>query len=62
MKTAPKDRPILILVEGSWIEAQWYHPDYLDKGRYAPVSLPSHGCGCCAEEDPEPEAWAELPT
>lgn len=67
MKLAPKDRPILLLIDSCWIEGSWntqvttqgysYGP-----GRWEVVSLQSHGCGCCSGDDPEPEAWAEPPT
>jgi len=51
MSAAPRDgTSILILVDGTAVQASWYA-----------ASLPSHGCGCCAEDDPEPTAWMPLP-
>lgn len=26
-----------------------------------PVTLASHGCGCCGEKDPEPTLWIAIP-
>ena len=26
-----------------------------------PISLASHGCGCCGKDDPEPTLWIAIP-
>ena len=67
MTNAPKDRQILLLIDDCWIEAGWDNETRADgykygDGKWSPVGLPSHGCGCCSYEDPEPTAWSELPT
>lgn len=62
IETAPKDgTSILIYIEDSWFEAAWdtEHPKHPNK--WVTPWLPSHGCGCCAEPDPEPTYWAPLP-
>lgn len=67
MHTAPRDGThILLHIDGQWLEG-WlqerrtvngdiYGPSYWDV-----ASVPSHGCGCCAYDNPEPTAWAPLP-
>lgn len=56
MSTAPKDRAILLRVNHTWIEGCWCD------GEWQVESLPSHGCGCCADRNDEPEGWLELPS
>lgn len=63
IETAPKDGThILLHVDGSVIEGWWYQPNY-DGGvaDWNVESVPSHGCGCCSEENPDPIAWMPLP-
>lgn len=60
IKTAPKDGTLILLhyPKGGWIEGRWA----VKEGMWEPIRLLSHGCGCCADSDPEPNAWAPLPT
>lgn len=61
--TIPKDRPVLLKIRGQWIEARWIFDEKFPEDNYwDKTHLHSHGCGCCAGKDPEPDAWAELPT
>jgi hypothetical protein len=60
--TAPKDGShILLLIDGQAIEGWWYVPTWEAEPEWTTVSLDSHGCGCCAKEDPEPTHWVALP-
>lgn len=62
MNKAPKDRPILLKIEGEWIEGEWIEGKWQeDDGKWFVVTLPSHGCGCCSDKNKEPTGWAELP-
>ena len=57
----PKDgTAILLLVEGKAIQAAWCNPSW-GEGFWEVVSLPSHGCGCCSDNNEEPTAWHPLP-
>lgn len=63
--TAPKDRPIILFVDGSAIEGEWNNQICADGSRWGPgrweyVGLPSHGCGCCSSEDPDPTNWLDF--
>jgi hypothetical protein len=60
IKTAPKDKPILLLMEGYAIEGAWDDDEWFD--RWEPVSLDCHGCGCCGATPAEPTHWLPLPT
>lgn len=62
MDDAPKDRPILLLIEDSWIEAFWHqNKKYNPNGSWSIASFSSNGCGCCSGINDDPVAWAELP-
>lgn len=61
IKTAPKDKPILLhFPDEGWIEAEWYESANLS-GYWDVISMPSHGCGCCSYKDPDPDFWLPLP-
>lgn len=60
MDEAPKDRPILLLIDDNWVEGEWYqYKEY--PGSWSKASFNSDGCGCCSSSNGEPTAWAELP-
>lgn len=64
--SAPKDRSVLLFVEDSVIEASFIEQVDIAGERYGdgywlPVSLSTHGCGCCASELERPVAWMPLP-
>lgn len=67
MKTAPKDKPVLLNIENCAIEGQWDNETTTDgsysygPGKWTVVSLSSHGCGCCAGDNDDPTGWAPLP-
>lgn len=67
LRTAPRDGThVLLHIDGQWVEGWWqeligsngmaYGLPYWDVAR-----VPSHGCGCCSYDNPEPTAWAPLP-
>lgn len=64
MSSCPLDRPVLLKIEGHWIEGQ-FNPEGEDdnswNSRWSVISLPSHGCGCCMTANEKPTAWQELP-
>ena len=68
IETAPKDGTHVILwIEGSAIEGQWDSQTRNDGTSYGPgtwevLILPSHGCGCCSNENDPPTHWMPLPT
>lgn len=56
IETAPKDgTPVIVLVDGVAIEGR--HREY----GWSYAALNSHGCGCCADGDPDPTHWMPLP-
>jgi hypothetical protein len=56
IETAPKDGAwVICLVGGDAIEG------VMRNGRWNYISLNSHGCGCCGDDDPEPTHWMPLP-
>jgi hypothetical protein len=56
ISTVPKDgSAILLLIDGNAIEGQW------EGHFFSVVSLPSHGCGCCSDNNPLPTGWHPLP-
>ena len=58
IETAPKDgTKILLLVEGVAIEGGW-SSKYKE---WKVVNVSSHGCGCCAGRNGEPQGWMKLP-
>jgi hypothetical protein len=58
MENAPRDgTPILLRIDGSAIEGSYSN----HLSMWAVVSMASHGCGCCAENNEEPTAWMHLP-
>jgi hypothetical protein len=57
IKTAPKDKLILLLIDDQAIEGAY--EKWCDEFR--PMRLDSHGCGCCAGDDPPPTHWQKLP-
>lgn len=60
IETAPKDgTSILLYVDGCVIEGNYRGSE--DYKYWGYVSLNSHGCGCCGEDDPEPTHWMPLP-
>lgn len=59
IETAPKDRSILVRIDGDWIEACW--SQYASGGNWSVISCDSHGCGCCGGGNSDPTHWAELP-
>lgn len=54
---APRDVSILLLIGSYAIEGYWDD----DEDKWEVIDLPSHGCGCCSSENPEPTHWAPLP-
>ena len=59
IETAPKDEPILVCIDGLWIQANWQ--GYSGGGCWSVISCDSHGCGCCGGGNNEPTHWAPLP-
>lgn len=64
IKTAPKDKDVLIFINGIVIQAKYCQVTAYD-GTIYPYewkvdSLPSHGCGCCGSDNEEPTHWAEI--
>lgn len=58
--SAPKDgTDILTLIEGECIQGRYINDITYPYWQY--ISLNSHGCGCCADNDPEPTHWMPLP-
>ena len=61
IETAPKDgTSILLRIDDCAIEGNWHFPMY-GKPHWSPISLSSHGCGCCASDDSAPTHWCPLP-
>lgn len=67
IETAPKDGThILLFMEDEVIEG-WFDLKLSVDGKpyaepeWAVVSMPSHGCGCCAERNCDPTHWMPLP-
>lgn len=66
IETAPKvtGNSIILLINGGVIEARWVEwasREGTRRGEWETIVLPSHGCGCCSREDPEPTHWMPLP-
>jgi len=62
IETAPQDGAhILVLMEDAVIEAWWQPGIRARPGKWDCVSLPSHGCDCCAIDNKEPTHWMPLP-
>lgn len=64
MMTAPKDKPILLLAEDTFLkngrhvtEGQWD----AEGERWSVVWFAVHGCGCCGGSEPDLLGWAPLP-
>lgn len=55
--TAPKDKSILLHIDGSIIEGEWRE----DLKKWKVIVLEVHGCGCCSSDDPPPSHWMPLP-
>lgn len=61
IETAPKDGTNCLLhVDGWWVEGWWSTNGGEPKWKYP--FLPSHGCGCCYSDNPDPVAWMPLPS
>jgi hypothetical protein len=66
IETAPRDgTPVLLLIDGVAIEGEWDKQTRADgyvygDGQWEVVSLPSHGCSCCSQQNPAPTAWMPL--
>ena len=54
--------PILLRIDGQAIEGVRVTKSYAKQSEWDPISLNSHGCGCCGSDDSEPTHWAPLPT
>ena len=39
----------------------WIEMHRNSRGDWWPISLNSHGCGCCGVDDPEPTLWIAIP-
>lgn len=62
IESAPKDgTSIILLIDGSVIEGQWLVTGYRPKGIWEVVTLDSHGCGCCSDNNSDPTHWMPLP-
>ncbi len=67
IETAPKDGgSVLLFIDRTAIEGQWDNETRADgyvygDGKWVVDSLPSHGCGCCSYDNPEPTHWMPLP-
>jgi hypothetical protein len=61
--TAPKDgSSVLLLIDGKAIEGWWKNFElYSSRGEWEVVTLHSHGCGCCSEDNDLPTHWMPLP-
>ena len=62
----PNDLSAVIAeVDRQWIEVRhktdWRGQSYGSWENWEPHTLPSHGCGCCSETNPEPTRWFPLP-
>lgn len=59
IETAPKDgtRVLLFFPDsyGDVVTEATYD------GRWQVAIMPSHGCGCCGDDDPDPTHWMPLP-
>lgn len=64
IETAPPDKDVLIFIEGAIIQAKYCQATAYNGTIYPykweVASLPSHGCGCCYEDNEEPTHWAEI--
>lgn len=60
IESAPRDgTKILLLMAGVAIEGAYIK--YQEQVKFWEIAvLPSHGCGCCQEENPAPTHWAPL--
>lgn len=56
IETAPKDKDILLFIDGVVIEGRYTKSDK----KWEVAHLPSHGCDCCGNENEEPTHWAEI--
>lgn len=68
IESAPKDGTEILLYypnEENAITSGWWYEEYegdeYKYGYWKVASLPSHGCGCCADNNSEPTHWMELP-
>lgn len=61
IETAPTDGENILLLFGEVCTQGFFERGLFERGRWRPIRLPSHGCGCCADKDPEPEFWMPLP-
>lgn len=72
MESAPKDRAIILLVEGVFTSGRWdsfrdcgnirdyKDQDYDDRSGWSVAALPSHGCGCCRRDNKFPSGWIDI--
>ena len=61
VETAPKDgSDIILLIEDVAIQAYWDKSKYARPG-WQPITLSSHGCGCCSSSNEDPTHWMPLP-
>lgn len=57
IESVPLDINVLVKFEnGDVIQAS-----FDSKDNFYAVTLPSHGCGCCADQDPLPKYWMNIP-
>ena len=73
IKTAPKDGTHIMLCIPDWDYEQtpkaptrvmvegWWDEEMYPSGEWRVITLPSHGCDCCAFENQEPTHWMPLP-
>lgn len=66
IESAPKtgERIVLFIddsvIEGWWDDERDIRGEKYGDGLWQVVGLNSHGCGCCADENPEPTHWQPL--
>ena len=61
IETAPDvGVPVLLLIDGQAIEGVRIKRSYASQQEWEPISLASHGCGCCGSDDSDPTHWRSL--
>jgi len=70
---APEINVVIAKIENQWIQVTQNREEIYDEEsnyqgripepweRFQAAWLPSHGCGCCASNNPTPTHWMEIP-
>lgn len=61
IEEAPKDGTEILGKSDEGVFQMWWDTDYPSLGKWRPLSLGYHGCGCCGGDPIEPTEWMPIP-